>query len=331
MIQISKINLVNELIHKTIKSSIIRKNSRWSSDIFLEYFEETGRVSKDQEFLKNMLDSEKPIFIGRFGAIELATFINYLQIERKLGGADNFSLIKYYFDMVQPNWWSIASQRSMCSNAGFFPSTPENLTKWGELMERDIHDLDVLLRWLKIEDIIVPQNKHMNFLGYKNVEMPFLFKNPYTEVFDNKTILVVSPFSNSIRYQYERYSKIWGSDIKFELKTLQSYNILSGNKNEGDPQTWFEALDLMKEQIEKQQFDIALIGCGAYAFHLAAHIKRLGKKAITTCGATQLYFGIYGNRWENFLKDKGILNEYWTRPFDIKPKGFEKVENAAYW
>ena len=44
--------------------------------------------------------------------------------------------------------------------------------------------------------------------------------------------------------------------------------------------TWFDALEYMKDEISKVDFDIALIGCGAYGMCLAAHVKRLGKQAV---------------------------------------------------
>ena len=37
---------------------------------------------------------------------------------------------------------------------------------------------------------------------------------------------------------------------------------------------WFEALQYMKDEIDKCDYDIALIGCGAYGMCLAAHVKR---------------------------------------------------------
>lgn len=95
---------------------------------------------------------------------------------------------------------------------------------------------------------------------------------------------------------------------------------------------WFDALEDMKRQIDETDFDIALIGCGAYAFNLAAHVKRKGKKGITLCGGLQTLFGIYGARHEEDFKKMGILNEYWVRPKSKeRPSGFQNVENGAYW
>lgn len=324
---------MNELIHKSVK--LFRgRHSRWSKDIFLDVVEETGRVSKDQEYIKSLIRGNSPLFIGRLGAVELTAFLNYLQINNKLPNSERFELYKYYMDEVLPNWWSIGTKRSMCNNAGFFPPTHENLTKWGHLMENDIKDVDILLRWLKNEKLVLPLNMNMNFLAYRNIEYPFLFKNPYIEALSGMKVLVISPFSETIKHQYQFLNKIWTTKAMcpiYELITLQSYNVLRGNNDDTDVKTWFDALERMESEISKINFDIALIGCGAYAFHLGAYIKRMGKKAITTCGSTQLLFGIYGNRWAEFLKEKNLYNDHWTRPFDVKPKGYEKVENAAYW
>lgn len=36
----------------------------------------------------------------------------------------------------------------------------------------------------------------------------------------------------------------------------------------------------MKSEIDKCDYDVCLIGCGAYGFPLAAHVKHKGKQAI---------------------------------------------------
>ena len=84
----------------------------------------------------------------------------------------------------------------------------------------------------------------------------------------------------------------------------------------------------MKEQMQKIDFDIALIGAGAYGFPLGAYAKELGKKALHIGGMLQLYFGIRGKYYDQF----NYHNEYWTRPLEEeKPQGFKKVEAGRYW
>jgi hypothetical protein len=88
----------------------------------------------------------------------------------------------------------------------------------------------------------------------------------------------------------------------------------------------------MEDEIDKQTYDIAIIGCGAYGFNLAAHVKRTGHKAIHLGGATQLLFGIIGNRWESRDDFRQLINDFWVRPsMEERPATASQVEGACYW
>ena len=65
---------------------------------------------------------------------------------------------------------------------------------------------------------------------------------------------------------------------------------------------------------------------------LAAHCKKMGKKAIHLAGWTQILFGIIGTRWENNPQVSPFINEYWIHPSaSNRPQNAEKIENACYW
>ena len=60
----------------------------------------------------------------------------------------------------------------------------------------------------------------------------------------------------------------------------------------------------------------------------------MGKSAIYVGGVLQMYFGVYGSRWERErpLMMKLFKNEHWVRPTsDERPQGFENVEGSCYW
>ena len=77
-------------------------------------------------------------------------------------------------------------------------------------------------------------------------------------------------------------------------------------------------------------YRVALIGCGAYGFQLAARVKQMGKIAVHMGGSLQTLFGIKGARWN--VKDSVMYNDAWVYPSEAEtPKGYEKVENGAYW
>lgn len=84
-------------------------------------------------------------------------------------------------------------------------------------------------------------------------------------------------------------------------------------------------------------FDIALVGTGAYSILLCDYIKRVKKKnAFHLGGGLQMMFGVYGHRWEPsfnkspFLKD--YMNEHWIRPLAEEiPPMYQEQENGAYF
>jgi len=88
----------------------------------------------------------------------------------------------------------------------------------------------------------------------------------------------------------------------------------------------------MKNEISEIDFDVAIIGAGAYGLPLASYIKEMGRQAIHMGGSTQMLFGVYGRRWEILPNFQEIINKDWIKPVkDEKPKSARKVENACYW
>ena len=126
------------------------------------------------------------------------------------------------------------------------------------------------------------------------------------------------------------------SDIDFlpqmELMTMKAVQTIAGQKDNRF-RNWFEALEYMHQETQKYDYDIAILGCGAYGFPLAARIKRDGKKAIHMGGATQILFGIKGKRWEHHEVISNLFNEYWIKPSEQEtPKRRDRIEdNGCYW
>lgn len=102
-----------------------------------------------------------------------------------------------------------------------------------------------------------------------------------------------------------------------------------GERTEGY-NNFFDVLEKMLNDIRKIEFDVALIGAGAYCFLFGAEIKRMGKIAIETCGNTPLFFGVYSERnlrqgCEEYMTDARI------RPMETPPKRYKEVEGGCYW
>ena len=96
--------------------------------------------------------------------------------------------------------------------------------------------------------------------------------------------------------------------------------------------TWFDALDYMYEEAMKIDFDVAILGCGAYGFPLAARLKAAGKQAIHMGGVTQILFGIKGKRWVENPRAQLKFNDAWVFPKASEtPARSGDVEGGCYW
>ena len=83
--------------------------------------------------------------------------------------------------------------------------------------------------------------------------------------------------------QYEKREKLFKNPEvlpEFDLLTYKPVQGIGRAKNKLKYKTWFEALAKMKEDIKNIDFDVALIGAGAYGIFLAQFVKSLGRQAI---------------------------------------------------
>ena len=106
---------------------------------------------------------------------------------------------------------------------------------------------------------------------------PYLHDNPWSEALAGKKILVIHPFNKTIENQYHNKRTLLFKDERVlpefaSLQTIKAVQTLAGNKV--TYKDWFAALDYMKSEIDQKDFDVAILGCGAYGFPLAAHVKQ---------------------------------------------------------
>jgi len=266
--------------------------------------------------IKEELQLDKPSMIARFGSTEIKAILY-----PKAPWIARFLIKNRVFTNME-------------TLSGFYPANKENIQKFSDLMIEDMKLLDILGTW-RIEERLLVKSFPLAKRVHLSALEPYLQKDPWTEVLKGKKVLVIHPFTETIENQYKYHRKDLFKDQrilpKFKtFETIKSVQSIAGNREPFND--WFEALDFMKCEIDKKDFDIAIIGCGAYGFPLAAHVKRLGKKAVHLGGPTQLLFGIKGNRWIELEDFKDIINDNFVFPsIRDKPKYSDKVEGGCYW
>lgn len=294
--------------------------------------EDTNRI------IGEMIESSKPFVVSRFGNTEL-NFVAFYHMRHKFGFSDDypvFNSIESKMDFYQNAERQFSD--ALENGGGFFPVTDESSKKFVDSMMDVMQDIDVLGTWeIYMEEYYIENFMKKCILSNLYYLEPWFSKNPWSAKLKGKKVLVIHPFEESIIKQYKKKDKLFQNKNilpEFELHTLRAAQTIAGNRDERFAD-WFEALDYMYEEAMKIDFDIAILGCGAYGMPLAVKLKRAGRQAVHLGGATQLLFGIKGARWEAYnypTKAAKLFNDYWIRPSETeRVKGRETVEGGCYW
>ena len=282
-----------------------------------------GKIVKKQdlgnELLKLGISSEKPFMFGRHGTNELLCAGSGLMVKK--------GIIKE----IYPENLKIA-----CFHSGLFPNTTDTMLRFHELIVQASQQTDLYGTFRMIwEDYYITQFMrkdvvltHLNMLDFWRYEIP------YTYALKGKKVLVVHPLSEQIESQYKKRELLFSNPYvlpEFKLKTVKAVQSVASERDERFS-TWFDGLDYMYDECMKIDFDVALLGCGAYGMPLAGMLKKAGKTVIYMGGVTQMLFGIKGARWDADPKASKLYNEHWVRP-DAKsvPVKAKEVENGCYW
>ena len=246
--------------------------------------------AKTNDYIYQKIIGGKPFMVCRFGNTELQTVVGYLKVKYKGHNTEDDAYLDKWFTRLG-------------KDSGFFPVEYQYLKPFSELILDAGANADLLAMWhLNMEDFIIEEFASQADLTFLFRLEPWLAPGtPWTAALAGKKVLVIHPFEHTIQEQYKKREQIFpDSEIlpKFELKTLKAVQTLCGEKDDRF-MTWFDALDYMYERAIDIDFDVAIIGCGAYGMPLASKLKNAGKQAIHLGGATQLLFGIKGYRWEN--------------------------------
>ena len=273
-----------------------------------------GTLEEGNQFIIDKLKSEQPFFISRLGI-----------------GAETYGTYNYYKYNMFYNY-----PGSLSNNAGIYSEGVFDIKTYYYFYNQAIKNSDALATFpksiLEEQKFFIYQYK-LNKIHNRVVEPHHLIYNdivPWTHQLLGKRILIISPFADSFITQLKNNFEIFpgkrvflkGQDFVF----YKGYNTSAGNHLHS---SWIETFQLMKEDIKKLEFDVALISCGGYGLLLGNYIKELGKGAIYVGGGLQLQFGVMGNRWKDISMFQ--QGQKWIRPLPSElPPNPERVEGNCY-
>ena len=274
---------------------------------------------KGGDLIHELLEAERPTLVARIGGFELDCVLHYLKNRCT----------------SRPRPYPEGQRFTMGNNTVFFPTSDGSLDAFAREYLAAISQADVMAVWFNIgEDRVIRQFcPSAQLIPLRAVE-PYYSQKPWSAGLRDRRVLVIHPCAESIREQYEKSREVLFDDSDvlppFELELIKAVQSQAG---EVPPfATWFQALAAMKMSMDEVDYDVCIVGAGAYGLPLAAHAKRAGKFAVHMGGATQILFGIKGQRWDEHEIISKLYRDSWVRPKASEtPRNATAVEGGCYW
>lgn len=305
----------------------IDNDTRTDKDITYNLGIENNRL---RNYLENKIQNNKHFIIPRIAGIEnkLAYF-----------GVMMMQNINNFQPQLLEKFLAV-----MKNNAGIKITNPQSIMKYATTYLQAFHECDLYLDWepwgnvaQSIFDSLLFIHLNFNKARVSALTLDIfhhIHSNPWTTCLKGKRLLIVSPFVESMREKLNDRKKIYGVDLFTDcefvfLKPPQTQANCQSDEFDVELERFVSKIKEIKDD-----FDIALVSCGGYGNLVCLNIYQMGKSAIYVGGVLQMYFGIYGTRWERERGDimKLYKNEHWTRPKETeRPDGFQNIENSCYW
>ena len=270
------------------------------------------------DFILEKIKIDEPFLVSKFGGIE-AQIVDSIILKRNQDIDDKLRFqAKIMAGIIPPTLKTIRTVAAELLCAGF---KADLLAIWNYSGQTKVANF-----------VSSPKYTYLN-----NINPLHLYDKqdwyPWTIGLEGFRVLTIHPFVITIDDQLQKLtyiqtvSQLWPGNYNFQLYKPA---VTLGGENQS--LKWVDELARMKREIAKIEFDIALIGAGAYGMPLGGFIRDIGKKAIHLGGSLQLLFGIIGARWEGMEHYAKMMGSGWVRPSEDEiPRLHHRVDKSAYW
>lgn len=242
-------------------------------------------------------------------------------------------------------------KKHICVNAGIFPNNDESIDSWAKSMINVIlPGMDVMVEWNPSMPL---QESHMlNAYSAESKRIPLRSLEPYYETDPDaiwtyalpprSKIAIISPFAKSIAAQWEKRNAIWPSNMIWNSESPTLIPIKCGfnpniTKQSGWPIAvreggWNTAVRYMVDLAYASGANYAIVGAGGMSLPIVYELKLRGISSIHLGGATQILFGVKGNRWVHHSVISKFFNNAWVKPLPEEiPDYAYSIEGGCYW
>jgi hypothetical protein len=281
-----------------------------------------NRLEQDNQFIKKIIESGKPFFIGRIAGIELKIAYS-IQNRRPI-------------DMMN-------EIEELENNAGIHIDGIPSLYGYVDALLTSYDHCTVIAMWETTGKVFAITGDGQQLIAERTSQIPkiiaqslepYYVQHSWMPALRGKRILIIHPFAKTIQQQLPRLSSIFPDREWFPecmITCLAPPLTLAHNHQNKD---WKVHLDEFLLTLSKEKkADMALVAAGGYGMLISDYLyTNMNISVMYIGGALQLFFGIIGKRWFTNKDILALMNDDWIRPDPAdKPNNFNKVEKGCYW
>jgi hypothetical protein len=161
----------------------------------------------------------------------------------------------------------------------------------------------------------------------------------YLPFFEGSKVLLVCSFADLLRQRADEttFEAVWAKTGKrwFRPAAVEALEFPYGY-TASTHQLYSSSLELLariEDEMQRREFDLALIAAAGLGAPLAAHAKRLGKIGIHLGGHLQVLFGVLGQRWRAWPDwcQRYVTSAWIDMPARYRPSERDVADGGAYW
>jgi len=160
----------------------------------------------------------------------------------------------------------------------------------------------------------------------------------YLPLFRDRKIIIICPFADLLaeRANQQTFERVWAKTGKrwFQPAGVEGLELPYGFDvmTQARYTTSIALYEAILVELQRREFDVALIAAAGLAVPLAAAVKSMGRIALDMGGHLQVLFGVIGKRWRESPEWQQYFNEAWIdMPERYRPTRSDVCDNGAYW
>ena len=188
-----------KILRETVRKYTLKILTRICRKPYNEYTEEfiELRDQRANDYIRETIrNTSNGLMISKWGTIELANVCSLLPRQLNIPLKDICEGKVSYDRQSSVSW--------LVNNSGFFPNSVSAATEFARMALEDAQEIDILGSYLQHEYYLRDILKNAVKVNLNGYYAPFLWKQPWTIELRNKKVLVVHPFAETIKKQYEK-------------------------------------------------------------------------------------------------------------------------------